>query len=101
MKGLTKENFWNEMYEQYPEAMKMFCTWIDEYKEEVGWDWVFSPSVKFHDVPLEMQVGIIVRFIDEVSGLKKEYERDFSVGRVKQSVRLFLSNLQNNLTDAS
>ncbi len=69
MQNLTKENFFNEMMALCPEAVEYFCRWIDEYKKEVNWDKLFPPprdprihGVKFHDLPFEMQNGIIARF---------------------------------------
>lgn len=72
MENLSKENFWNAIMEKYPEAGKLFCNWIDKYKVEVGWDKLFgndidavhyrSVQIKFHDIPFEMQHGIIARF---------------------------------------
>lgn len=69
MKGLTKENFWNDLMAKYPSAVKKFCDWIDEYKKEVGWDSLFgnhliskTEAIKFHDLPYDMQNGILARF---------------------------------------
>jgi hypothetical protein len=55
-----------------------FCKWIDEYKKEVSWDALFDnhsrldsaeniqhKKIKFHDLPLEMQQGIILRYCQE------------------------------------
>jgi len=72
MKNLNKENFFNELTEKYPIAMKKFCDWIDEYKKSVNWNHLFgndvrhiSLHVKFHDLPYDMQSGIIIRFACE------------------------------------
>lgn len=70
MQNLNKENFWNDLLEKYPEAVELFCKWIDRYKAEVGWDELFNQTglsnedkqVKFHDIPFEMQNGILARF---------------------------------------
>lgn len=67
---LTKESFFNEMMKLYPLAMKMFCYWIDEYKQEVQWDVLFNNDrrppggdpVKFHHLPYAMQYGIWIEF---------------------------------------
>ena len=45
---LTKENFWNEMIQKYPKAMKIFCDWIDEYKKEVKWNDLFQHETFEH-----------------------------------------------------
>lgn len=70
MENLNKENFWNEMDARYPAAMHVFKGWIDMYKKEVKWDELFGEDllepVKFHDLPYEMQIGIILRFISEI-----------------------------------
>lgn len=75
MKGLTKENFFNPLMEKYPKAVQAFCDWIDGYKLAVDWrgmfreiptaGWVHPQPVKFHDLPFEMQSGVIERFFDE------------------------------------
>jgi hypothetical protein len=65
MEGLTKENFWNVIGEHNPTGLKHFCDWIDDWKKEVGFDLICYAAVKFHDLPLEMQHGIIVRYCFE------------------------------------
>lgn len=69
MESLTKENFWNELNNAYPEQMKEFCAWIDEYKKRVDWDGLFNglkgpftSSPKYHDLPIAMQLGIFWEF---------------------------------------
>lgn len=70
MENLNKENFWNVLHKECPEAVDLFCKWIDKYKAEVGWDELFNQCglpdedkpVKFHDIPFEMQNGILARF---------------------------------------
>ena len=82
--NLTKENFWNKMMDENPHIMKIFCNWIDEYKKQVGWNDLFNSNSeyqnakgknakapKFHDLPLEMQLGIIERFKQEISNGKE------------------------------
>lgn len=76
--SLTKENFWNKLYEDYPEEMKKFCDWIDEYKKRVNWNFLFqdieiredhtwklvhSQKRKFHDLPIAMQTGIFYQYL--------------------------------------
>ena len=64
--NLNKENFWNELKENYPDAFEHFLAWIDEYKKLVEWDKLFAEGVKFHDVPLEIQAGILARYGTEM-----------------------------------
>lgn len=70
--SLTKENFWNEILEKYPKSGKLFCDWIDQYKERVNWDLLFADRhnglgrvPKFHEIPLAMQIGVIIQFFQE------------------------------------
>lgn len=75
MENLNKDNFWNEIEQKYPVQFKYFSEWIDNYKESVGWDSLFGNNIdavhykqhqiKFHDIPLEMQLGVILRFAGE------------------------------------
>jgi len=80
MEILTKENFWNEMEQKYPKAMKHFQNWIDGYKKANQWQLLFNGMVvthldsdtkqpqytfapKYHELPIAMQFGIFVEFI--------------------------------------
>ena len=75
--GLTKENFFNDMQLSYPNSMREFCNFIDEYKEAVNWNDLFrnkriygvepKTNRKFHDIPFEMQEGIILLFLKNKS----------------------------------
>ena len=102
MKNLTKENFWNEMHQKYPEQMKRFCAWIDKYKARVNWNILFNhqlygkqykhsktsmkqiPAPKYHDLPLAMQMGIFMEFCGEykLDECKAEIESVFNIDRV-------------------
>lgn len=73
---LTKENFFNAIQEMNPEGMKKFCDWIDEYKQKVCWSNLFRAHAvpipdsgyrlpKYHELPIAMQIGIFIQFMDE------------------------------------
>ena len=83
--NLNKENFWNALKEQYPEAVEHFCNWIDAYKNEVGWDALFAPGIKFHDIPYDMQNGIIARFdLEKFNGKKHaDWMQEAEPGRMR------------------
>jgi hypothetical protein len=72
--NLGKENFWNPMREKFPLAVEAFCKWIDEYKKIVDWENVIGAKVKFHDLPYEMQMGIMNRYFIEMFASKEEYD---------------------------
>lgn len=85
METLTKEDFWNLMMTKYPERMKDFCAWIDEYKKTVGWDNLFQNGhlygrdpefrdIKFHNIPVAMQLGIFM--IWTWKDFEKQYHTD-------------------------
>lgn len=61
--ALTKENFFNEMMLKFPNAMKVFCKFIDDYKEAVGWNLLFGDTIKFHHLPHAMQQGIWLEYL--------------------------------------
>jgi len=73
--NLTKENFWNEMQQKYPDQMKKFCSWIDEYKKKNDWNSLFPivgrpkhwMDIKYHHLPLAMQMGIFNEYCEEYS----------------------------------
>jgi hypothetical protein len=61
MENMSKE-FWEQMDREHPKAMVVFREWIDGYKVRVGWDKLLGKKVKFHDLPFEMQNGVIAKF---------------------------------------
>lgn len=73
IQNLSKENFWNALMEKYPGAVDHFCKWIDDYKKEVGWNVLFGEAVKFHDLPFEMQNGILARYEMELFNSVNQY----------------------------
>lgn len=78
MQNLNKENYFNQLKEKYPKAMELFCQWIDKYKQTADWNELFNsssewqsadgknaPAPKFHDLPYELQYGLLLRFFAE------------------------------------
>ena len=61
MDNLTKENFWDDLMLKYPNAMKIFCAWVDEYKKKVNW----NRLIKFHHLPIAFQLGVFIEFTRE------------------------------------
>lgn len=112
--NLTKENFWNELYAQYPEAVQQFCDWIDQYKTENNWvqlfnsgavmakssHGVFEPShyttsaPKFHDLPLAMQTGIWIQFVQERGGCS--WEVDLFEFDLREEITEFMKMVQES-----
>jgi hypothetical protein len=72
--NLTKENFFNDIYEKYPSEVQQFCKWVDQYKKKNNWVGLFgTDEVKFHHLPLAMQIGIFIQFCAE-SGNRYGFE---------------------------
>lgn len=74
---LTKEEFWNAVHREYPNACAEFCAWVDAYKESVEWKQLFNerwPSVpivrtkapKYHELPYALQYGIWAQFMSDL-----------------------------------
>lgn len=64
-KSLTLENFWNPLKKIYPDSMNAFCKWVDEYKKRVNWPELLGSAIKYHDLPIAMQIGIFFQFTFE------------------------------------
>lgn len=62
MKNLNNENFFNEMQLLYPLSMSKFRSFIDEYKKKNNWNELFGARVKFHDIPIDMQMGVFMAY---------------------------------------
>jgi len=101
MDNLGKENFWNEMKDKYPYSVDVFCKWIDGYKNKVGWANIFGPKVKFHDIPYEMQMGIMNRFFIETYAGEKEYSDPEKAAFYRQEMVDALSRLNARLRPRS
>lgn len=104
IENLTKENFWNEMQEKYPKAMKKFCDWIDKYKSKHGWGRLFNAGYdsgytldrdskmtttqapKYHELPIAFQYGMFIEFIGEL------YHSQGIVGDVRKDLISVISN---------
>jgi len=112
MENLTKENFWNEMQQKYPLAMKDFCNWIDEYKKTNNWKKLFNDTYhqtnvkragngeicsidfstpKFHDLPIAMQMGIWNEYLDVNSS---------SLQKCQNDIEIFLNATQEGMEEA-
>lgn len=95
--NLDKEHFFDRMNELYPDASEHFAHWLDGYKKEVEWDRLFNDNCVsaydlhtlpdepvrmprkmhapgFHQMPFEMQAGIIARYRLEQGGAGADYE---------------------------
>ncbi len=111
LQNLTKENFFNQMQEKYPAAMKLFCAWIDDYKKENDWAVLFNsdsnwqdsngknaPAPKYHDLPLAMQYGIWLQFNSEYIAKAKtgsvSIGRDFSFENITMVIECSFSSIQ-------
>ena len=100
MEGLTKENFFNLMSDNYPFGMRLFTEWIDEQKKILDWNKIFNsdsewqdcigknaPAPKFHDLPFELQFGMLSMFIlKRDKNIKLEFSRGFIMEEVSKMV---------------
>jgi hypothetical protein len=91
--NLNKQNFWNDLKIKCPNAVAHFCIWIDQYKLVTDWNKLFNEKTipppingysdivlkapKFHDLPVEMQLGILIRYFHSVGIANVKYERLF------------------------
>jgi len=71
IQNLNKENFFTESLKKVcPKRLEHFCQWIDNYKKENDWENLFGGGIvkapKFHELPFELQNGIIARYMLEV-----------------------------------
>lgn len=101
IQNLTKENFFNELHRTCPDALEHFMLWLDEYKKEVGWDKLFSNiipttrEIKFHDLPFDMQNGIIARYEMELFNNGHGHGKEIYESLAKQ----YRTSIQNIFID--
>lgn len=98
--SLTKENFWNEIIQQYPNASKLFLEWINEYKKESDWNRILGSKVKFHDLPYAMQVGIWLEYLCNRGGCQFEIEDFFQFDLRTDIEETFKNLLEEEATDS-
>lgn len=89
-----KQDFWIELEKQYPQGVKVFNEFLDEYKKSVNWQDLFRDhlnsdakfsSPKFYDLPHAMQLGIWLFFLDKTDlNLKYNGLRD----NIKQTIKI-------------
>ncbi len=60
--GLTKEHFWNPFSKECPKSIALFFNWLLDYKKEVKWT-----TLSFTEMPLNMQIGVIFKFVSQNS----------------------------------
>lgn len=56
------KQFWDALFESYPQSVKEFYDFIDEYKVLNNWNELFIDGVKFHNLPIELQLGVWIDF---------------------------------------
>ncbi len=79
--NLNRVQFFDPLHEKCPASVDVFCKWIDKYKKAAGWNKLFNsdsnwqdsdgknaPAPKFHDLPWEMQFGILLNFFSDTIG---------------------------------
>jgi hypothetical protein len=90
MEGLTKQNFWNDIEKDYPCQVQRFKDWVDNFKRTVEW----SPirGAKFHDLHLELQYGILLRFVREEKIVVEPVPLD--IEEVAEMMRLVFSYMK-------
>jgi hypothetical protein len=59
------KKFWNALFESYPQAVQEFYDFIDQYKIDNKWEELFRKGIKFHDIPIELQLGVWISFLNE------------------------------------
>jgi len=82
---------------KYPEQMKVFCAWVDEYKARNEWGSIFKNGedkfvrdtgkpLKYHELPIAMQFGIFYQFTVE----SEEYDlfyQDVAVPKTMDDIK--------------
>jgi hypothetical protein len=107
MEGLTKENFFNERSDLYPLAHHVFLTWIDEEKKKLDWNELFSYNIpvsyhheapKFHQIPFELQFGILARFI--TIGMRDPlYNFQFDIELFKRQMKVVYEKIERGINN--
>lgn len=111
--NLNYGNFWENNTLRFPLAIKSLHAFIDEYKAEIKWHDVFAGCLeilvadhtdnintqpiynrlpdppKFHDIPLDMQTGIIIRWIFKVTENYPAHRQQLTQGLISQGVELW------------
>jgi hypothetical protein len=97
--SLTKENFWNEIIQKYPNASKVFLEWINEYKKQSNWGNVLGNKVKFHDLPYAMQAGVWLEYLCNRGGCQFEIQDFFQFDLATDIEETFKHLLEEEATE--
>lgn len=95
--NINKENFFNKLQIDFPKGMEHFCNWIDKYKEDVQWNLIFNEhlNIKFHDIPFEMQFGILMKYMTEIT----HFGEVISIEELKNGFTLLMKEIESNQYD--
>lgn len=93
--ALTLTNFWNDLKAKYPEGLKIFTDWVDEYKKAVYWKGLFGAEIirapKFHELPYAFQLGIWLEFVNSMGGCA--YDIDVFQFDLKEEITQYVANV--------
>ncbi len=122
-KKLTYHEFWEPLENAYPEACKVLYEWLENYREQVNWKKMFSVtmwSIKhnramgaedyethnrheiathlydFHDLPIAMQIGIFIEFVDNTTGGTWNFSGQFIVDWAVE-IKNYISKLEQSI----
>lgn len=114
MESLTKENFWDTLYEKYKGEVQQFYDWIDEYKKRMNWNMLFNsqsdyqnangknaPSPKYHELPIAMQWGIFQQFCAEnhpsgFGGIESTFEHPKDMEQIPKLIEEYFAEMKSN-----
>lgn len=109
--NLNKEDFWNEMSEKYPKAVKDFCDWIDEFKVLVFWNDLFNsnsdyqdyngknaPAPKYHEVPIFIQYGVWLEYLSHKGVVSMSIDTEDLFLSLRNEITEFLQETESQLS---
>jgi len=84
------------MEEKCPYAIDVFKKWIIGYQKKEVWRNLFRDGVQFEDIPIEMQMGVMNRFLIETYAGQQEYAENCEP-RYKKDMAESIEQLQSRL----
>lgn len=100
MKNFNKENLWNSIAKKCPISHQLFKEFMSKYEKEIDWDVFFRnygfTHTTFYSIPLEMQIGILMRFFSE-NGIQFLNETKFTFRALSKEVKACFKEMEDNI----
>lgn len=97
-KGILVQNVSKELIDvlgkKYPKGKYVFLDFINWFKKEMKWDSYFPEHISFLDLPVELQLGVVMQFANSIMNIYPPYPQ--RCGELAFLLEMIFEFIQNN-----